>query len=54
MFERALRNTVILFDDPLTLSIQHPLLPILTVLGIVFAWRGTRAKATAGAPAPRD
>jgi putative tricarboxylic transport membrane protein len=49
MFERALRNTVILFDDPLTLSIQHPLLPILTVLGIYFAWRGTRAKATAGA-----
>jgi putative tricarboxylic transport membrane protein len=42
MFERSLRHTVILFDDPVTLAIQHPLLPILTALGIYFAWRGRR------------
>jgi putative tricarboxylic transport membrane protein len=45
MFERTLRQTVILFDDPVTLAIQHPLLPLLTILGVYFAWRGTRAKA---------
>jgi putative tricarboxylic transport membrane protein len=44
MFERSLRHTVILFDDPWTLCVEHPLLPILTVLGIYSAWRGIRAK----------
>jgi putative tricarboxylic transport membrane protein len=46
MFERSLRHTVILFDDPLTLAVQHPLLPVLAVLGVYFSWRGMRAKAT--------
>jgi putative tricarboxylic transport membrane protein len=45
MFERSLRTTVILYDDPLTLAVQHPLLPILAALGCYFAWRGLRAKA---------
>ena len=40
MFERALRHTVILFDDPVGLAIQHPLLPLLAALGMVAAWRG--------------
>jgi putative tricarboxylic transport membrane protein len=44
MFERSLRHTVILFDDPVTLSLQHPLLPILTIFGLYFAWRGVLAK----------
>ena len=44
MFERSLRTTVILFDDPWTLAIEHPLLPILAGLGCYFAWRGLRAK----------
>ena len=48
MFERSLRHTVILFDNPLTLAIQHPLLPILSVLGIYLAWRGIRSKAKPG------
>ena len=43
MFERALRHTVILFDNPLSLLVQHPLLPLLCVLGAVAAWRGMRA-----------
>jgi putative tricarboxylic transport membrane protein len=46
MFERSLRHTVILFDGPLTLALQHPLLPILATLGLYSAWRGIRAKAT--------
>jgi len=48
MFERSLRQTVILYDDPLTLALQHPLLPILSVLGLYLAWRGIRAKAKPG------
>jgi putative tricarboxylic transport membrane protein len=44
MFERSLRTTVILFDDPVTLAVRHPLLPILAALGGYFAWRGLRAK----------
>ena len=48
MFERSLRQTVILFDDPLTLAVQHPLLPILAVLGIYFAWRGLRVTKPSG------
>jgi putative tricarboxylic transport membrane protein len=44
MFERSLRHTVILFDDPITLAMHHPLLPVLTALGVYFAWRGSRAK----------
>jgi putative tricarboxylic transport membrane protein len=44
MFERALRNTVNLFDDPATLALEHPLLPVLVVLGAVVAWRGVVGK----------
>jgi putative tricarboxylic transport membrane protein len=42
MFERSLRHTVILFDDPIALAIQHPLLPLLAGLGIYSAWRSRR------------
>ena len=45
MFERSLRATVILSDDPWSLAVGHPLLPILAALGGFFAWRGLRAKA---------
>jgi putative tricarboxylic transport membrane protein len=48
MFERSLRHTVILFEDPLTLATQHPLLPVLAGLGLYAAWRGIRARAVAG------
>lgn len=48
MFERSLRHTVILFDDPIVLATQHPILPILTGLGLYFAWRSTRAKKKPG------
>ncbi|HEY8521538.1 MAG TPA: tripartite tricarboxylate transporter permease [Gammaproteobacteria bacterium] len=44
MFERSLRHTVILFDDPLALAAAHPLLPTLAALGAFFAWRGMRAR----------
>lgn len=44
MFERSLRHTVILFDDPIALAVQHPLLPIFSGIGIYFAWRGVRKK----------
>ncbi|MBN1238354.1 MAG: tripartite tricarboxylate transporter permease [Gammaproteobacteria bacterium] len=44
MFERSLRNTAVLFDDPVTLAVEHPLLPALAALGIYLAWRGNRAK----------
>lgn len=44
MFERSLRHTVILFDNPLSLAMQHPLLPILMLVGFYSAWRGIRAK----------
>lgn len=53
MFERSLRHTVILFDDPLTLALQHPLLPLLAALGIYSAWRGSRAKDQSGNPLSR-
>jgi len=44
MFERALRHTLILYDDPWSLMIEHPLLPILSAAGLFVAWRGVRAK----------
>jgi putative tricarboxylic transport membrane protein len=44
MFERSLRTTVILTDNPWRLALDHPLLPILAALGGYFAWRGLRAK----------
>lgn len=40
IFERALRNTVNLFDDPWSLATQHPLLPALLALGVYVVWRG--------------
>jgi putative tricarboxylic transport membrane protein len=48
MFERSLRHTVILFEDPLSLVLQHPLLPVLTALGAYVGWRGMRAKSRPG------
>jgi putative tricarboxylic transport membrane protein len=42
MFERSLRHTVILYDDPIALALAHPLLPLLAGLGAVAAWRGLR------------
>ena len=50
MFERALRHTVIIFDDPVSMAVQHPLLPILVGLGAFAAWRGTRTRTEAGPP----
>ena len=44
IFERALRNTVNLFDDPMSLAMQHPLLPALLALGAYAVWRGTAAE----------
>jgi putative tricarboxylic transport membrane protein len=44
IFERALRNTVNLFDDPVSLAMQHPLLPVFVALGGYAAWRGAVAK----------
>ena len=44
IFERALRNTVNLFDDPLSLSAQHPLLPVLLALAAYTIWRSARGK----------
>jgi TctA family transporter len=44
MFERSLRHTLILFDDPVSTTLQHPLLPILSLLGFYLAWRALRAK----------
>jgi putative tricarboxylic transport membrane protein len=43
IFERALRNTVNLFDDPLSLATEHPLLPALLALACYALWRGTAA-----------
>lgn len=59
MFESALRHTVILFDHPLSLIAQHPLLPILVGLGAFSAWRGhvSRVKQAEGLvpePPPGD
>jgi putative tricarboxylic transport membrane protein len=48
MFERSLRQTVILYQDPRALAIDHPLLPALAALAIYAAWRGVRAKRTPG------
>ena len=48
MFERSLRQTVILYDNPVTLAHDHPLLPVLAMLGVYVAWRGMRAKRTPG------
>lgn len=48
MFERSLRHTVILFDDPVSVSLQHPLLPILSIVGFYSAWRGIKARARHG------
>jgi putative tricarboxylic transport membrane protein len=53
MFERSLRHTVILFDNPLALTAEHPLLPILAVLGAYVAWRGIRAKEKPDSPLAR-
>jgi putative tricarboxylic transport membrane protein len=44
MFERSLRHTLILFDDPVSMALEHPLLPLLSALGLYLAWRGLRAK----------
>ena len=44
IFERALRNTVNLFDDPWQLATQHPLLPVLLMLGAYTIWRSAAAK----------
>ena len=44
IFERALRNTVNLFDDPWSLATQHPLLPALVALGVYVIWRGAAAE----------
>jgi putative tricarboxylic transport membrane protein len=44
IFERALRNTVNLFDDPWSLSTQHPLLPVLLGLATYVIWRHAAAK----------
>jgi putative tricarboxylic transport membrane protein len=44
MFERALRHTIVLFDGAVPLVLEHPLLPVLSLLGLVLAWRGLRAK----------
>ncbi len=48
MFERALRHTVILFDGPVRLIVDHPLLPLLVGLGAIAAWRGVRASTPRG------
>ncbi len=42
MFERALRHTVILFDGAPALILEHPLLPVMTLLGSAVAWRHLR------------
>jgi putative tricarboxylic transport membrane protein len=44
MFERALRNTVALVDNPLALALEHPLLPILAALGAYVAVRSLRGR----------
>lgn len=44
MFERSLRHTIILFDNPIALTLEHPLLPVLALLGVVAAWRGHRKR----------
>ncbi len=44
IFERALRNTVNLFDDPWRLAAEHPLLPALLALAAYTLWRSAAAK----------
>jgi putative tricarboxylic transport membrane protein len=44
MFERSLRNTVALVDNPLALALEHPLLPILAALGVYVAVRSLRGR----------
>jgi putative tricarboxylic transport membrane protein len=44
MFERSLRHTLILFDDPVSMALEHPLLPVLSLMGFYLAWRTLRAK----------
>lgn len=44
MFERALRNTVNLFEDATSLVLEHPLLPAFVTLGAWLAWRSLSAK----------
>ena len=51
IFERALRNTVNLFDDPWRLATQHPLLPVLLALGAYTVWRSAVVKQQ---PLPTD
>jgi putative tricarboxylic transport membrane protein len=43
IFERALRNTVNLFDNPWSLATQHPLLPVLLALALYAVWRSAGA-----------
>lgn len=43
MFERALRHTIVLFDGAVPLVLEHPLLPILSLLGLYLSWRGLRS-----------
>jgi putative tricarboxylic transport membrane protein len=49
IFERALRNTVNLFDDPWQLATRHPLLPVFLALGMYAVWRSAAAKPRSGA-----
>lgn len=51
MFERALRNTVNLFDDPWHLAVQHALLPALALLAVSIVWRGAVAQRRAAVAA---
>jgi putative tricarboxylic transport membrane protein len=56
MFERSLRNTVALVDDPWTLVLEHPLLPALAALGAYVAVRALakpRRRATLESHEPR-
>jgi putative tricarboxylic transport membrane protein len=44
MFERSLRNTVALVDDPLALAVEHPLLLALIAVAAYVATRGVLRK----------
>jgi putative tricarboxylic transport membrane protein len=54
MFERALRNTVALFDSPAALAREHPLLPILLALGAYVAVRSLLRRAAPLAALDRE
>jgi len=54
MFERSLRHTVILVDDPVRLAFEHPLLPLLALVGVWSAWRGVRAGRSTAGSLPAD